>query len=68
MLLCCTTTAAAAGGGLAAAAGSMRSPWLIIAGLLVIALAFAAFIVQRTGRPAGVDPCCPPSMADTQPR
>src|SRR5262249_38187850 len=68
MLVCCTTTAAAAGGGLAATGGVLRSPWLIAAGLVVIALALAAFIVQRTGRPnAGADVCCPPSMVDPLP-
>src|SRR5262249_26046335 len=69
VLVCCTPpTAAAAGGGLAAAGGVLRSPWLIAAGVVVIALALAAFIVQRTGRPnAGADPCCPPSMVDPRP-
>jgi mercuric ion transport protein len=68
MLVCCTTTAAAAGGGLAAAGGVLRSPWLIAAGLVVVALALAAFIVQRVGRPnAGGDPCCPPSVANSRP-
>lgn len=71
MLVCCTTTAAAAGGGLAAAGGILRSPWLIVAGTVVIALALAALVVKHTGRhtsgdPGGVDAgCCPPSVTTT---
>jgi mercuric ion transport protein len=65
MLICCTTTAAAAGGGFAAAGGVLRSPWLIAGGLVVVAMAVAALIVQRIGRhDASGDECCPPTRFD----
>ena len=74
MLVCCATTAAVAGGGLAAAGGILRSPWLIVAGLVVAALAIAALVVKRTGRhpgsgePAGADTgCCPTAVTGTGP-
>lgn len=66
LLVCCATTATAAGGGLATTGGLLRSPWLIVAGVLIVALAGAAAIVHRTGR-GGFDSCCPLSEADLQP-
>jgi hypothetical protein len=59
MLVCCTTSTAAAGGGLAAAGGVLCSPWLIVAGVIVIAFAVAALIAQRTRRRVGDDPLLP---------
>jgi hypothetical protein len=50
MLVCCATTIAAAGGGVAAAGGILRSPWLIIAGVVLSAVAVAAIILRRSGR------------------
>ncbi len=65
MLVCCTTTAAVAGGGLAATGGILRSPWLIVAGLIVAALAITAIVLRRAGRTGVGEDCCPPSTTDT---
>jgi hypothetical protein len=67
IVVCCTTTVAIAGGGLAAAGGIVRSPWLITAGLIVVALAIAAIVVRRTGRAGVGEDCCAPSVTDTDP-
>ncbi|MFI7523378.1 hypothetical protein [Micromonospora globbae] len=67
MLVCCTTTVAIAGGGLAAAGGILRSPWLIVAGLAVAALAITAIVLRRTGHTSAGAHCCPLSATDQDP-
>jgi|SRR6476619_2563175 hypothetical protein len=48
-LFCCAAPAAAAAGGLTAAGGILRNPWLLTAGILVVAaLAIAALVLRRT--------------------
>jgi hypothetical protein len=68
MLVCCaTTTTAAAGGGLAAAGGVLRSPWLIVAGLVIIVLAAPRSLCGTAATAPAVVPYGAPSAADPQP-
>ena len=57
---CCAPAAAVAGAGVAATGGILRNPWLISAGILIVAvLAIAALVLRRTG---GAENCCPPTV------
>ena len=59
----CCTPAAVAGASVAATGGILRNPWLITAGILIVAaLAIAALVLPRTG---GAENCCPPTVTDT---
>ncbi|WP_371811951.1 hypothetical protein [Kocuria sp. TGY1127_2] len=59
MVLCCALPLLIAGGALAGVGGVLGSPWVISAGLVVVAVAVIASLRRR--RRNDVQGCCPPT-------
>lgn len=65
MAVCCTVHLAAAGA-FAALGGWLISPWLVVAGLALLAVA-GATLIQRRRRGHHSDNCCPPQAHQPRP-
>ncbi|MFI5627586.1 hypothetical protein ACIA03_29285 [Nocardioides sp. NPDC051685] len=63
MILCCAGPALIAGGALAGIGGLLRNPWVIGAGIAVLALAVLSIARRRSG--ATNDCCTPTRHADS---
>jgi mercuric ion transport protein len=63
LVLCCAGPALLAGGALTAVGGVLHSPWLLVAGAVVLLGALGYVLQRRARRRAGARSadCCPPS-------